>query len=179
MNMREEHAGYRQFLCGLSFLLGGSAGCVIGFLCTEEAVFRMRAAIVQWYDKSGPISCFSAELVLCLLMLLFALSTVGCFFVPAINCLYGAALSLFTFSFIGFSVDPSFIFPVFVAVLASLPVLRISMLSNELSRQVFCLWRSSGTRCFDLRRVTFRIFLSLLLLFLFFLLRCLAALTAQ
>ena len=179
MDMREENAGCRQFLCALSFLLGSSAGAAIGFLCSEKALIRMQTAVLQWYIATGPVSCFSAELTVCLLLLFFALSAIGRVCIPAVNCLYGAALSLYLFSFINCSAEFAFFFSALSAVFSSLPIIRLSILSEELSFQVFRLWRSSGARCFDLRRVTFRISLSLLTLFIIFLLRCIIMLIAH
>ena len=168
----DDKAKHLQFLCGLLFLLGIAVGCVIGFQSTENALHSFSERILQWYTTSGPIRCFAGDICICFFCLISSISVLGCVFVPVVGFCYGGFLSLALFSLLCTITAWQAIGLCILAVLVSTVILRVFVLCATISIRCFRLWYTSGMQSFDLQPFIRSLWISLLLLFLILIIRC-------
>ena len=160
------------YFCGFSFLLGGMSGCLTGFLCSDKAQNHLTSYIFYLHTDDAMIACFAAELLTAVFALVLSLMVYGFIFVPALDSIFGYcfgfACILNIQSTVAFSIH-GLLFYSFIP--DTLVLLRLTVISSEISHRNTKSWISTGSRIFDLKYSLYWVWAYLFILLIAFLLR--------
>ena len=170
--MQAKRAEISAYICGFAFLLGGMSGCLTGFLCSYEAQNHLTSYIINLHTDDAMIACFAAELLTAVFALILSLAAYGFVLVPAFDCIcgycFGFASLIILQSTAAFSIH-GFLFFSFIP--DTIALLRISVISSEISHRNTKSWTSTGDRIFDLKYSLHRVWIYLFILLIAFTLR--------
>ena len=150
--IQAKRAELTTYLCGFAFLMGGMSGCLTTFLCSDQAQNHLTSYIIHLNNNDVIIACFAAELLSAVFALILSLVAYGFVLVPVLDSIFGYcfgfACILIIQSTVAFTIQGLLFFS-FIP--DTLVLIRLTVISSEISYRNTQSWISSGNRAFDLK----------------------------